>query len=113
MFPERLDVEFVRETELRYGENPHQRAAFYSQVGSRAHVLVSAEYYHADLVDSIADRDWYQGYSLINNPAATNAKGAAIVRNLRKLDIGTSPSTSGKLLPRADAAGGPASDAHL
>ena len=25
--------------ELPYGENPHQRAAYYSQVGARMHVL--------------------------------------------------------------------------
>jgi phosphoribosylaminoimidazolecarboxamide formyltransferase / IMP cyclohydrolase len=30
---------FEKVVDLPYGENPHQRAAFYSQVGARAHVL--------------------------------------------------------------------------
>jgi phosphoribosylaminoimidazolecarboxamide formyltransferase/IMP cyclohydrolase len=38
-FPERLFVEMVKHTELPYGENPHQRAAFYSERGARRHVL--------------------------------------------------------------------------
>jgi phosphoribosylaminoimidazolecarboxamide formyltransferase/IMP cyclohydrolase len=38
-FPERLFVEMVKHTELPYGENPHQRAAYYSERGSRRHVL--------------------------------------------------------------------------
>ena len=35
-FPERLFVEMVKHTELPYGENPHQRAAYYSERGARA-----------------------------------------------------------------------------
>ena len=30
---------FERQLELPYGENPHQRAAFYTQIGARTHVL--------------------------------------------------------------------------
>ncbi len=30
---------YERVTELAYGENPHQRAAYYSQIGTRTHVL--------------------------------------------------------------------------
>jgi phosphoribosylaminoimidazolecarboxamide formyltransferase/IMP cyclohydrolase len=32
--------------DLPYGENPHQRAAFYSQVGARAHVLSMVKQHH-------------------------------------------------------------------
>jgi phosphoribosylaminoimidazolecarboxamide formyltransferase / IMP cyclohydrolase len=38
-FPPLMVRAFERELELPYGENPHQRAAFYTQVGVRAHVL--------------------------------------------------------------------------
>ena len=38
-FPPLLVRAFERELELPYGENPHQRAAFYTQVGARTHVL--------------------------------------------------------------------------
>jgi phosphoribosylaminoimidazolecarboxamide formyltransferase/IMP cyclohydrolase len=38
-FPERLFVELVKHVELPYGENPHQRAAYYAERGARRHVL--------------------------------------------------------------------------
>ncbi len=38
-FPDRLFVEMVKHTELPYGENPHQRAAYYAERGARRHVL--------------------------------------------------------------------------
>jgi outer membrane receptor protein involved in Fe transport len=48
-------------------------AAWGAPLGERAHVLLSAEYYEADAVGSVADRSWYQGYALVANPAATAA----------------------------------------
>jgi phosphoribosylaminoimidazolecarboxamide formyltransferase/IMP cyclohydrolase len=38
-FPDRLFFEFVKNTELPYGENPHQRAAYYEERGARRHAL--------------------------------------------------------------------------
>jgi phosphoribosylaminoimidazolecarboxamide formyltransferase/IMP cyclohydrolase len=38
-FPPLMVRAFERALELPYGENPHQRAAFYTQIGTRAHVL--------------------------------------------------------------------------
>jgi len=38
-FPPLMVLAYERELELPYGENPHQRAAFYTQIGARAHVL--------------------------------------------------------------------------
>ncbi|HWD70785.1 MAG TPA: bifunctional phosphoribosylaminoimidazolecarboxamide formyltransferase/IMP cyclohydrolase [Solirubrobacteraceae bacterium] len=38
-FPPLMVRAFERQLELPYGENPHQRAAFYTQIGARAHVL--------------------------------------------------------------------------
>ena len=38
-FPELMMSAFEKVTDLSYGENPHQRAAYYSQVGARMHVL--------------------------------------------------------------------------
>ncbi|MCL2417665.1 MAG: bifunctional phosphoribosylaminoimidazolecarboxamide formyltransferase/IMP cyclohydrolase [Conexibacteraceae bacterium] len=38
-FPPLLVRAFERALELPYGENPHQRAAFYTQIGARTHVL--------------------------------------------------------------------------
>ena len=38
-FPERLVLSLVKERELAYGENPHQRAAYYSEAVVRRHLL--------------------------------------------------------------------------
>ncbi len=38
-FPPLLVRAFEKVTDLSYGENPHQRAAYYAQVGARMHVL--------------------------------------------------------------------------
>ncbi len=38
-FPPLMVRAFERVIELPYGENPHQRAAFYTEIGSRTHVL--------------------------------------------------------------------------
>jgi phosphoribosylaminoimidazolecarboxamide formyltransferase/IMP cyclohydrolase len=38
-FPERLLVSLERTEPLAYGENPHQRAAYYAEAGARRHLL--------------------------------------------------------------------------
>jgi phosphoribosylaminoimidazolecarboxamide formyltransferase / IMP cyclohydrolase len=38
-FPQRLTVSFVKVADLPYGENPHQRGAYYAQAGARTHLL--------------------------------------------------------------------------
>jgi phosphoribosylaminoimidazolecarboxamide formyltransferase/IMP cyclohydrolase len=38
-FPERLTIDLLKVGDLAYGENPHQRAAFYRETGARRHVL--------------------------------------------------------------------------
>ena len=38
-FPPLLMSAYEKVTDLAYGENPHQRAAYYAQVGARMHVL--------------------------------------------------------------------------
>jgi phosphoribosylaminoimidazolecarboxamide formyltransferase/IMP cyclohydrolase len=41
--PEKLSMEFVKVNDLRYGENPHQKAALYRQKDSRGKGVVEAE----------------------------------------------------------------------
>ena len=43
LFPEMLALNGRRVTELRYGENPHQRAALYVPVGPHGHGIAQAE----------------------------------------------------------------------
>jgi phosphoribosylaminoimidazolecarboxamide formyltransferase / IMP cyclohydrolase len=38
-FPDRMAIDLVKVTDLAYGENPHQRAAFYRDSNARRHVL--------------------------------------------------------------------------
>ena len=45
-FPRRLSLSFTREAELAYGENPHQRAAYYAEAGARRHLLSRVEQLH-------------------------------------------------------------------
>jgi len=45
-FPGLFVRAFERITELPYGENPHQRAAYYGQVGARRHVLSQVRQHH-------------------------------------------------------------------
>lgn len=44
--PETLTMTFEKVQDMRYGENPHQKAAFYRQVGRQAGSLVDAKQYN-------------------------------------------------------------------
>jgi len=48
-FPEHLTLAFEKVTDLPYGENPHQRASYYREVGARRHLL--------SYVDQLGGRD--------------------------------------------------------
>jgi len=45
-FPETLVMSYSKVTELRYGENPHQRGAYYAEQGARVHLLSRVEQVH-------------------------------------------------------------------
>jgi phosphoribosylaminoimidazolecarboxamide formyltransferase / IMP cyclohydrolase len=45
-FPDTLARTFQKELDLSYGENPHQRAAYYSEDGARRHLLSRVEQLH-------------------------------------------------------------------
>ena len=45
-FPETLVPVFDRALDLAYGENPHQRAVFYAERGTRTHLLARVEQLH-------------------------------------------------------------------
>jgi phosphoribosylaminoimidazolecarboxamide formyltransferase/IMP cyclohydrolase len=45
-FPETFTPVFDRELDLAYGENPHQRAAYYAERGVRTHLLARVEQLH-------------------------------------------------------------------
>ncbi len=45
-FPEHLAIAYEKELDLSYGENPHQRAALYSEAGARSHILSCVQKLH-------------------------------------------------------------------
>jgi phosphoribosylaminoimidazolecarboxamide formyltransferase / IMP cyclohydrolase len=46
LFPERLTASFTKVMDLAYGENPHQRGAYYAQAGARTHLLSQVDQLH-------------------------------------------------------------------
>ncbi len=45
-FPDTLVTAFNKVTDLRYGENPHQRGAYYAEQGARVHLLSRVDQLH-------------------------------------------------------------------
>ena len=45
-FPDTLVTAFTKVLDLRYGENPHQRGAYYAEQGARVHLLSRVEQVH-------------------------------------------------------------------
>src|SRR6202034_1263073 len=45
-FPAQRTLAYEKAAELRYGENPHQRAAYYAQVGAPTHLLAGVRQLH-------------------------------------------------------------------
>ncbi|MCL2572936.1 MAG: bifunctional phosphoribosylaminoimidazolecarboxamide formyltransferase/IMP cyclohydrolase [Defluviitaleaceae bacterium] len=45
-FPDKITLTYEKVQELRYGENPHQAAAFYREIGANANALVNAKQLH-------------------------------------------------------------------
>jgi phosphoribosylaminoimidazolecarboxamide formyltransferase/IMP cyclohydrolase len=45
-FPPRWASAYAKASDLRYGENPHQRAAYYAEAGAPTHLLAGVEQLH-------------------------------------------------------------------
>ena len=45
-FPEELTLTFEKVQQMRYGENPHQKGAFYREIGAAAILLLPAKQLH-------------------------------------------------------------------
>jgi phosphoribosylaminoimidazolecarboxamide formyltransferase/IMP cyclohydrolase len=58
-FPDLYVRAYEKVVDLPYGENPHQRAAYYSQVGARMHVLSQVRQHHGKQIsfNNILDLD--------------------------------------------------------
>jgi len=64
-FPDLLIPSFEKVTDLVYGENPHQRAAYYSEVGARRHLLSQVQQLHGRQLSFINLYDLNAGRMLL------------------------------------------------
>jgi phosphoribosylaminoimidazolecarboxamide formyltransferase/IMP cyclohydrolase len=68
-FPPQRVVAYEKAAELRYGENPHQRAAYYAEVGAPTHLLAGVAQLHGkelsfnNLLDLSAARELVEDFS--------------------------------------------------
>ncbi len=62
-FPEHLAVAYEKVLDLAYGENPHQRAALYSEAGARSHILSRVSKLHGKALsfNNVLDLDSARG----------------------------------------------------
>ena len=62
-FPEHLAVAYEKVLDLSYGENPHQRAALYSEAGARSHILSRVSKLHGKALsfNNVLDLDAARG----------------------------------------------------
>jgi phosphoribosylaminoimidazolecarboxamide formyltransferase/IMP cyclohydrolase len=89
-FPARVTLTLERQTELRYGENPHQRAALYAEQSATPQQLVHARQLHGKELSYNNWLDLDSAWSIvrgISGPAATvikhnNPCGAATAEQL-------------------------------
>jgi phosphoribosylaminoimidazolecarboxamide formyltransferase/IMP cyclohydrolase len=86
LFPEHLRVEFGRSTELRYGENPHQRAALYGGFLEIAEPLHGKELSYNNVVDLQA------ALALILEFDARDAATVAILKHNTPCGVGAGAS---------------------
>src|SRR5690606_29570103 len=59
LFPQQLNLNFQRVQQLRYGENPHQNAAFYRELGGAPGLIAGARQVQGKELsyNNIADAD--------------------------------------------------------
>jgi phosphoribosylaminoimidazolecarboxamide formyltransferase/IMP cyclohydrolase len=87
-----LDLHFEKKSNMRYGENPHQRAAFYVEAGVKAACVASAETLHGKELSYNNLLDLDSALNLVrefSNPAAVvikhnNPCGAAVAATLEE-----------------------------
>jgi phosphoribosylaminoimidazolecarboxamide formyltransferase/IMP cyclohydrolase len=109
-FPERLALNFLRKQELRYGENPHQKGAFYVEANPPPPSLAAATQLHGkelsynNLLDLDAAlnlvRDFREPAAVVikhNNPCGAGL-GASVVQAFERAWAGDPVSAFGSVL---------------
>ncbi|HEY3119048.1 MAG TPA: bifunctional phosphoribosylaminoimidazolecarboxamide formyltransferase/IMP cyclohydrolase [Vicinamibacteria bacterium] len=86
VFPYRLGLSYEKVQDLRYGENPHQRAAFYSDLGSTLYSVASARKVQGKELsfNNILDLD--AAWRLVTELEAT---AVAVIKHTNPCGVGT------------------------
>ncbi len=79
-FPELLTLSFTKVQDLRYGENPHQKAAFYREPAASAG-LASAEKLHGKELSFNNIYDLNAAYNLVREFSDQSTPAAAIIKH--------------------------------
>jgi phosphoribosylaminoimidazolecarboxamide formyltransferase / IMP cyclohydrolase len=80
-FPASRRESYEKVSDLRYGENPHQQAAFYARVGSPTHLLAGVEQLHGkelsfnNLLDLSSARELVEEFTRLGTPHAGGQAG--------------------------------------
>lgn len=91
-FPDKLNLNYEKKEDLRYGENPHQKAAFYKEKNLEEPSITSAEKLHGKALSFNNINDTNGAFELIkeftDKPAAAvikhaNPCGMAVADNLK------------------------------
>ncbi|MFL5330593.1 MAG: bifunctional phosphoribosylaminoimidazolecarboxamide formyltransferase/IMP cyclohydrolase [Gemmataceae bacterium] len=85
-FPERMSLGFARKLNLRYGENPHQHAAFYEDSKPLAHSLATAEQLHGKELSYNNLLDLDSSWNLATEFAAPTA---VVIKHNNPCGVGT------------------------
>jgi phosphoribosylaminoimidazolecarboxamide formyltransferase/IMP cyclohydrolase len=95
-FPPQWSSSFAKVMDLRYGENPHQRAAFYAELGAPTHLLAGVSQLHGkelscnNLLDLSAARELVE--ELGAPGGAPEAAAVAIVKHNNPCGCALAPS---------------------
>jgi len=89
-FPERITLTYEKQQDLRYGENPHQAAAFYREPGAALHTIAGAKQLHGKELSYNNINDANAALSIVqefSEPAVvavkhTNPCGVGIAENI-------------------------------
>ncbi|MGZ6550827.1 MAG: bifunctional phosphoribosylaminoimidazolecarboxamide formyltransferase/IMP cyclohydrolase, partial [Tumebacillaceae bacterium] len=89
-FPEKLTLTYEKVQDMRYGENPHQKSAFYKQVDAGEHTIAGAKQLHGKELSFNNINDANAALALLqefNEPCVvaikhTNPSGVGVADNL-------------------------------
>jgi phosphoribosylaminoimidazolecarboxamide formyltransferase / IMP cyclohydrolase len=95
LFPDRLPIAFTKVFDLRYGENPHQKAAFYSEDGTTSGGIAQAKKLHGKELSFNNIYDLNAAFEIAQEFAADDRSAfACVVKHTNPCGAALAPSLS-------------------